>query len=165
MLEGQPMITLEGASVPNGVVQLLREIFQTWDRRHERRAAREAGHLTFWRDGTLRSLKEIADGKATKATFAELDTAFTESEKTVEDIMERLLKLRDRIGQGQVPWLLDGILHSEVSGKATIREQIELLIERANFDTLMGQLYIHLEDDDEWNEKNKDARRCQISKY
>ena len=64
------------AETTRPALEMLHEVVDAWLRRNERRAATEAGLLTFWRDGMLRLLQQIADGEATPATFQALADEF-----------------------------------------------------------------------------------------
>ena len=54
------------AETTRPALEMLHEVVDAWLRRNERRAATEAGSLTFWRDGMLRLLQQIADGEASR---------------------------------------------------------------------------------------------------
>jgi hypothetical protein len=47
------------------VAELLKPLMLLWTSRRERKAAQQAGKLRFWKDGMLKELKVVAEGKAT----------------------------------------------------------------------------------------------------
>src|SRR5438128_498645 len=78
-------------------LELIRPIIDAWAQRDERSAAKEAGKLTFWRDGMLRQLETIADGRATKRTFEDLRKNFDETADRVNKTMEKLAEVRGKL--------------------------------------------------------------------
>jgi hypothetical protein len=49
--------------VPKAAEKMLSQILDAWLNRDKKTAAKEAGSLTFWRDGMLQQLRVIADGQ------------------------------------------------------------------------------------------------------
>jgi hypothetical protein len=107
---------------------LLRDILYAWRDRNERNAVKEASSLTFWRDGMLEQLNQIADGKATRRTFDELKKAFGESADPVAEALARLVELRAKIINPQIAHQIDKIVNDSRYGKNSIRENIEWII-------------------------------------
>ena len=113
------------------LVELVRPVLNAWLRRNERDAAKRAGALTFWRDGMLRHLEAIAEGKATKTTFKALQKEFNESEGRVTAAMQGLRKARNKLAGSKVADQIDRILFDNSFGKNTIRSEIHEIISEA----------------------------------
>jgi hypothetical protein len=118
--------------MPDGekvVLALLRPILEAWSNRDEKRAAKEAGKLTFWRSGMLKQLESLAAGKATRKTFDELGQNFAEIQERVNATMIRLHELRGKLAGSKVANQVDLILNDFHYGKSMIRSEIEMIIE------------------------------------
>ncbi len=63
------------------VLEIMRPLMDFWVHRDERRAAKDANTFRFWRDGMLKQLEEIRDGRANDATFAALKKNLKETAK------------------------------------------------------------------------------------
>jgi len=116
------------AETTRPALEMLHEVVDAWLRRNERRAATEAGSLTFWRDGMLRLLQQIADGEATPATFQALADEFRESDAPVTRSMDKLKELRDKLGGGRISEQIDIVLNDYRFGKNIIRDKISYII-------------------------------------
>ncbi len=120
--------------VPQTVYPLLKEIVDAWFRRDEFLAAKESATLTFWRDGMVKQLQQIANGQATEATFKVLEKEFYATEKPVKRSIEKLIVVRNKLGASQLSNKIDFILHDYQFGKGTMRECIELIISNPEMD-------------------------------
>ncbi len=116
------------AETTRPALEMLHEVVDAWLRRNERRAATEAGSLTFWRDGMLRLLQQIADGEATPATFQALADEFRESDAPVTRSMDKLKELRDKLGGGRISEQIDIVLNDYRFGKNIVRDKISYII-------------------------------------
>jgi hypothetical protein len=111
------------------VTELLKPLMLLWVSRSERKAAREAGKLRFWKDGMLKQLKEVAEGKATTETFKKLKGKLRDSEEDVSAAIVVMKKIRNRLGGGPVARAIDDVLNNEAYGKGSIREAIRVFTE------------------------------------
>lgn len=110
------------------VVALLGPLFEAFANRNSRKSAQDAGVLTFWQDGMLKRLEAIAEGRATPRTFTELREQYDKSERGVEKAMNRMVRARDKLGGTAIARQIDAILHTNSSGKISIRNEIDLLL-------------------------------------
>lgn len=108
-------------------IALLGPILDAWANRNGRKAADDAGKLTFWRDGMLEHLQVIADRKATARTFGALKRQYDKSAPGVDKMKIRLIGARDKLAGTRVAEQIDAILHSD-GGKMSIREEIDHLL-------------------------------------
>lgn len=109
--------------------ELLKEVLYAWRDRNQRIAVKEANSLTFWRDGMLEQINEIAHGKATKKTFDELKRNFELTEEPVAKSLAKLRELRERIVDGRIGDKLDGIINNPHYGKNTVRQNIQYILD------------------------------------
>lgn len=110
------------------ILALLLPILDAMVNKEPRDAARYAGKLTFFRDGMLEQLEVIAKGKADARTFGALKRGYEKTAPDVERLIERLTAARDKLAGDPMARQIDAILHSESTGKATLRWEIEQLI-------------------------------------
>ena len=110
-------------------IELFRAIGFAISNWSQTRAAKNAGALKFWRDGMLRQLELIADGRAEEVTFAALERGYNETEQSTIDAMEKLKAIRDKLGSTKVSDKIDIILNDARFGKHSIRDQIKFIIE------------------------------------
>jgi hypothetical protein len=110
------------------LIELLKQIIGLWTTRDQRRAAKTAGKLRFWKDGMLKQLKQFADGKATQETHRSLRDALRGSEEDVTAAVVLLKKLRNNLGGGPVARAIDDVLNNENYGKESIRDTIDIFI-------------------------------------
>jgi hypothetical protein len=113
----------------SAVAEILRQVLDAWVHRDERNAASEAGKLTFWRDGMLAQLEEIAAGRATKATFAQLRKNFDQTSDRVNHSMEKLKEARSKLAGDKIASQIDKILFDFHYGKSQIRSDIQVILE------------------------------------
>jgi hypothetical protein len=106
------------------VAELLKPLMLLWASRTERKAAQQAGKLRFWKDGMLKELKGVADGKATAKTLQKLKAKLRHSEEDVSAAIVVLKKIRNRLGGGTVARAIDDVLNNEHFGKGSIRHAI-----------------------------------------
>ena len=111
-------------------LELLRPILDFIVHYDERKAAKTAGTLRFWRDGMLGHLQKIRDGKATAETFVDLETDLKESEGGAQNAMAVLRTLRGKIGAGRLADSIDQIVDSDPFGKELIRYDIGQLLHK-----------------------------------
>ncbi|MDO8398826.1 MAG: hypothetical protein Q7T45_13490 [Bradyrhizobium sp.] len=135
---------MSDASVPPGTMSILREVLDAWVNRNERKAAKGAGSLTFWRDGMLSQLDIIAKDGPSPAVVKELKQNFESSKDRVDDAIQELRQVRSKIGPTKIGEQLDAILHHHIYGKSGIRDDIERLIHRCEWtDTPDHLLELH----------------------
>jgi hypothetical protein len=117
-------------SVSDTILSLLRETMSAWVNRNDRRAAKDAARLTFWRDGMLQQIEAIANGKHEPELVQKLRKAFDESESRVEEALDRLREVRSKIGPNAIGKQVDLVINHAEYGKTGIRVDIELLLDR-----------------------------------
>lgn len=117
----------EGIQPPKLPESIIRDVLGFWVNRHEARAVHHAGSLTFWRDGMLKNLELIANGKATDGTYAALAKEFKETAEPVALSLRKLSELRSRVS-GNIANQIDVILNDPRFGKNTVRDNIEYLL-------------------------------------
>lgn len=117
---------MSDVKVPD-VTALLDSLLKAWVSRNGRKAAKDAGALTFWRDGMLEKLQAIADKKVTARTFVGLKREYERSAEGVSKARTKLLRAREKLAGSAVARQIDAILHS-TNGKMTIRREIQRLI-------------------------------------
>lgn len=110
------------------VVALLGPILDAWANRNRRKAAQDAGALTFWRDGMLEHLQTIADKKATPRTFGSLRRQYDKTARGVDKASTKLRRARQKLAGTALAEQIDMILHHDDVGKMTIREEIGQLL-------------------------------------
>jgi hypothetical protein len=110
------------------IAELLRPIMEAWVYRDERRAAKQARQLTFWRSGMLKHLQMIADGKATKETFKALRKDFNSTSERVNAAMHQLELARGEIADQKIADQVDKVLHDFRFGKSAIRSEIQVIL-------------------------------------
>jgi hypothetical protein len=110
------------------IAELVGPIIDAWLHRDERKAAKDAGELTFWRSGMLKHLEAIADGKANKETFNALSKEFDATSERVNLAMQRLKEARSRIVDRKIADQIDKVLHDFRFGKSAIRSEIQVII-------------------------------------
>jgi hypothetical protein len=76
------------------VERLLNPLFDALSDRNAKNASRTAGKLTFWRDGMLSDLEDIAAGEHDDKTIASLKRKFEESAPRVQRAIDELHELR-----------------------------------------------------------------------
>jgi hypothetical protein len=111
------------------IAEILKPILQLWTSRDQRKAAREAGKLRFWKDGMLKELNEYAKGKATAESFRKLRAKLSSTDEEVTAALVVLKKIRNRLGGGPVARAIDDVLNEESFGKGCIRRAIEIFVE------------------------------------
>ena len=116
--------------VSGPTLQLLRDIISAWANRNERRAAKDAGRLAFWRDGMLQQIEAIAKGDRRPEVLRKLREAFDESKGRVEETLDRLREVRSKIGPNAIGRQVDLVINHAEYGKTGIRFDIELLLQR-----------------------------------
>ncbi len=121
---------MNDAAVSSATLLLLREIISAWANRNERCAAKDAGRLTFWRDGMLQQIDAIASGKQSPEVVREVRKAFDESEGRVKEALDRLREVRTTIGPNAIGKQVDLVINHAEYGKTGIRDDIELLLDR-----------------------------------
>lgn len=121
---------MNNAAVSGATFLLLREIISAWETRNERRAAKDAGRLTFWRDGMLQQIKAIASGKHSPEVVRELRKGFDASKGRVEEALDRLREVRSTIGPNAIGKQVDLVINHAEYGKTGIRDDIERLLDR-----------------------------------
>jgi hypothetical protein len=119
---------MNDAAVSGATLLLLREIISAWASRNERRAAKDAGRLAFWRDGMLQQIEAIANGKHRREVVRELRKAFDESGGRVEEALNRPREVRSKIGPNAIGKQVDLVINHAEYGKTGIRGDIELLL-------------------------------------
>jgi hypothetical protein len=112
--------------MPDELVKSVMRLFVT---RKERKAVKQASTLRFWKDGMLKQLELIRDGKATPETFEELRKYFDDGEARVGEALENLRRLRNQIGGGPVANAINDITDNSHLGKSTIRSEIKRLLD------------------------------------
>jgi hypothetical protein len=117
-------------TIPGATLSLLREIIGAWANRNERRAAKDAGRLAFWRDGMLQQIQAIANGDHRPEVSRELRRAFDESKERVEEALDRLREVRSKIKPNAIGKQVDLVINHAEYGKTGIRVDIELLLLR-----------------------------------
>jgi hypothetical protein len=110
------------------VLELLQPILDAFSKRNEVKVAKRAGALTFWRDGMLRELEIIAEGKATKQTYRKLAKQLDESEGRVQATMEKLVEARHKLAGRKIADQIDKILNDYHFGKSMIRSEIRIVL-------------------------------------
>jgi hypothetical protein len=105
--------------------ELLTPFLDAWLRRNERSAVRQAGELMFWRDGMLKELELIAQGKATDETFNDLRTKLEDTEGDVVAAIQELTKARSKLSGTKIAEQIDKIVHDSIWGKTMTRLMIE----------------------------------------
>jgi hypothetical protein len=91
------------AELPQAAVfELLRPVLDIFVNRQQRKAAKEAATLRFWRDGMVSDLRAIADGVATEKTFKQLKKDMDATEGSVLKATEKLKQIRDKLGHGRL---------------------------------------------------------------
>jgi hypothetical protein len=110
------------------VAELLRPIMDAWIHRDERRAAKHARELTFWRSGMLKHLEKIAGGEATKETFEALRKDFNETSERVNAAMHQLELARGKIADRKIADQIDKVLYDFHFGKSAIRSEIQVIL-------------------------------------
>jgi hypothetical protein len=84
------------------VAEILKPLMQLWASRDERKAARQAGRLRFWKDGMLKQLNEFAEGKATAETSKKLKAQLRNGDMEVTAAIDMMRKVRNRLGSSFV---------------------------------------------------------------
>ena len=122
--------TMQEASGTAGIIaeNLLHEVLAAWRDRNERNAVKEAKVLTFWRDGMLRQLSEIAEDSATAKTYEDLKKNFTATAKPASKAMEGLTRLRGKVVNQRIADQIDKIVNDPAFGKNMIRYNIETIL-------------------------------------
>ncbi len=105
--------------------KLLNEVLEAWRDRNERNAAKEAKVLTFWRDGMLKQLGEIAEGSATRKTYDELKKNFAATAAPASKAMQELGRLRGKVADLRIADRIDRIVNDPAFGKNMIRHNIQ----------------------------------------
>jgi hypothetical protein len=121
--------------IPKSVSVLLTEILDAWKNRNARTAAAKAGSLTFWRDGMLEQLHQIADGTADEKTFEQLKKNFEQSDKRVAKLIAKLTQARNELSPSKIAQQIDIILNHNWCGKRRVREEIRKIIQRHKVQT------------------------------
>lgn len=116
------------AQEQTAVAELLRPVMDAWLHRDERRAAKHARELTFWRSGMLRHLEKIADGTATKETFDALRKDFDDTNERVSAAMRQLERVRGKIADRRIADQIDKVLYDFHYGKSAIRSEIQVIL-------------------------------------
>ncbi len=121
---------MQEASGTAGIIaeNLLHEVLAAWRDRNERNAVKEAKVLTFWRDGMLRQLSEIAEDSATAKTYEDLKKNFTATAKPASKAMEGLTRLRGKVVNQRIADQIDKIVNDPAFGKNMIRYNIETIL-------------------------------------
>jgi hypothetical protein len=131
------------------VAEILKPLMQLWASRDERKAARQAGRLRFWKDGMLKQLNEFAEGKATAETSKKLKAQLKNSDKEVTAAIDMMKKVRNRLGGGPVARAIDDVLNDEDFGKGNIREEIKVFLEeemtRSERQHMAHMICLHIE--------------------
>ena len=99
------------------VEKFLRPWLDAMTDRDAKNASRTAGGLTFWRNGMLGELQDIAAGKHDDKTIASLKKKFEESAPRVQRAMEELRRLRGRLAPSKIADQIDLVLHHDKFGK------------------------------------------------
>jgi hypothetical protein len=107
---------------------LIQPVLNAWFKRNEIGAAKEAGALTFWRDGMLNHLEAIAAGTATEETFVQLRIALRESEDRVHRSMDKLREARSKLAGTKIGDQIDKVLDDYHFGKSAIRSEIQVVL-------------------------------------
>src|SRR5947209_15224263 len=110
----------------SAIAAMLQPIMDAWLRKDERRAAKDAGSLMFWRTGMLKELEAIRDGEATEKTFVELKNQFDKSADDVNKTIDALTAARDKLAGGPIAEVIDYLLYSRFS-KTSVRQKIEAI--------------------------------------
>ena len=110
------------------IAELIRPVLNAWLKRNEFSAAKEAGALTFWRDGMLQHLESIAAGRATDETFTELRKGLEDSEDRVDRSMKKLREARSKLAGTKIGAQIDKILNDYHFGKSAIRSEIQVVL-------------------------------------
>jgi hypothetical protein len=110
------------------IAELLRPILQAWIYRDERRAAKHARELTFWRSGMLRHLELIAEGNGSKETFKALRRDFNNTSERVNAAMHQLELARGKIADRKIADQIDKVLYDFRFGKSAIRSEIQVIL-------------------------------------
>jgi hypothetical protein len=119
---------LPGVDLVKLATDLIGPFLEVWAHRNETKAAKEAATLMFWRDGMLESLRMIAAGQATKATFSTLKRELQETEAPVQRAMQSLRATRGKLGGSNVARQIDLVLHHNEFGKGSIRDNIWMIL-------------------------------------
>lgn len=110
------------------VERVLNPLFDALSGRDAKNASRTAGKLTFWRDGMLCDLEDIAAGNHDHKTVASLKKKLEDSAPRVRRAMNELRRLRDRLAPSKVAEQIDIVLHHDTFGKGSIRDSIEMIL-------------------------------------
>jgi hypothetical protein len=116
------------SEIQSTFIELVRPFVDAWAHRDERKAAKKAGTLTFWRSGMLSQLEAIAAGTATQATLAELRKNFNETAERVNHSMIELKAVRGKLAGSKVASQVDKILFDFHFGKSMIRSRIQEVV-------------------------------------
>jgi hypothetical protein len=119
---------MSAEGIGGGHIALVREILESLKYRKERKAASEAGRLTFWDDGMLRELRSIAAGEVDPVTISQLREKFETSEGRVNQALDGLLRIRNKLGPSRIGRQIDAVVHSTNFGKEEVRENIRELL-------------------------------------
>jgi len=111
-------------------VALVKAILEAWKNRDNSKLVQGAGALTFWQDGMLKYLDEIAENRAAPETFSELRKQYDQSERGVKKAINGLILARNKLAGTPVSRQIDRILHCNSSGKMDIRLEIDLLLNK-----------------------------------
>jgi hypothetical protein len=116
-------------------------ILDTWFERNERKAVKQAGGLTFWRDGMMAQIQRIMRGDRSKETFDELRRNLDGSKEEVTRTVQSLRDIRGKLGASKIAEQVDRILYAEGWGKGEIRVEIAELLRRSEEGDVTDQAF------------------------
>jgi hypothetical protein len=148
------MADVWGALAPE-LAKLVEPIIAALSSRHERKAAKDAASLAFWPDGMVGQLELIAQGHTDEAIFKELKKQLKESREPVEDLIESLKTVREKLagkkGGDIIVNQINLILFDRQMSKNAVRERIQWILDNKGEADLRNEAMIVCNDIDALN--------------